>query len=346
MSVIDVNSSSTVCRRCGKAYGRLKGYFPISYGPLYKGNGYIPYCRSCIDQMYEDYLQVCKSELLAVRQMCRKLDLYWNQGIFNTVSKKNSQRTMMTSYMAAINNVKYAGKCYDDTLREYGALWTFATLKTPDIPDEEKDTSPSDGEEEECETPPDEIKSFWGPGYSDSMYWQLDERYKYWLDQYPEDAELTIGEEALLRQVCNLEISIAQSRSKNKSIEKEVNTLNSVIASLNIRPDKKKVVEGSLNESTPFGVWIRRIEDTRPIAEPDPQFQDVDGIRRYITVWFFGHLCKMLKIKNSYSRLYEEEMAKLRVDRPEYEGEDDDAVIGDIFSQADAEDDETVDSGQ
>lgn len=341
MAAIDINVSSTMCRKCGKAYGRLKGNFPVNYGPLYKGNGYIPYCRSCIDQMYEDYYSESKSELFAVRQVCRKLDLYWNQSIFNSVMKRNSQRSMMTSYMAAINNVKYAGKCYDDTLREYGALWSFGISSTPPVQVEQAAPS-ADNEENDCEAPSDEIKNFWGPGYSDSMYWQLNERYKYWLDQYPEDVELTIGEEALLRQVCNLEISIAQSRSQNKSIEKEVNTLNSIIGSLNIRPDKKKAVEGSLDESTPFGVWIRRIEDTRPVAEPDPQFRDVDGIRKYITVWFFGHLCKMLKIKNSYSRLYEDEMAKLRVERPEYEGEDDDAIIEDIFARADSDENEQV----
>lgn len=342
MAAIDINASSTMCRKCGKAYGRLKGNFPVNYGPLYKGNGYIPYCRSCIDQMYESYFSECKSEALAVRQVCRKLDLYWNQSIFNSIVRRNSQRSMMTSYITATNTPKYAGRCYDDTLREYGALWSFGigavTAPKQEITD--------DSEEIDCDAPPDEIKNFWGPGYSNSMYWQLNERYKYWLGQYPDDAELKIGEEALLRQVCNLEISIAQSRSQNKSIEKEVNTLNSVIASLNIRPDKKKAAEGSLNESTPFGVWIRKIEDTRPIAEPDPQFQDVDGVRKYITVWFFGHLCKILKIKNSYSKLYEDEMAKLRVERPEYEGEDDDAIIEDIFTHTESKDDTPVSASE
>lgn len=331
MPAIEINSSSAVCRKCGHGYGRLKGYFPVNYGSLYKGVGYLPYCRNCVDEMYEVYLAESKSSELAVRQVCRKLDLYWNKGIFASVERKNSNRSMMTGYLAAINAPKYAGKSYDDTMKENGGLWTFGSVGS-EVGVEPESTD----DNSEVSIPPDSIKEFWGPGYSDAMYWQLNERYKYWLNQYPEDAELTIGEEALLRQVCNLEFSIAQSRSQNKSIEKEVNALNSVIASLNIRPDKRKTVEGSLNETTPFGVWIRRIEDTRPIAEPDPQFRDVDGIRKYITVWFFGHLCKMLKIKNSYSRLYEDEMAKLRVERPEYEGEDDDVIIEDIFSRASA----------
>lgn len=328
----DFNGSNVYCSKCGKAYTKTKGTFSVSYGQLYKGMGFLPYCKDCVDDMYEKYYNECGDDRLAVRQMCRKLDLYWNQSLFNAVANRNSQQTIMSAYIKKTNEPKWAGKSYDDTLREYGALWTWGLSGTPAVK-----APAQDGEDaQECasDAPPESIKSFWGPGYSDLMYWQLDERYKYWLAQYPEGAELSLGEEALLRQVCNLEISIAQNRSKNKSIEKEVSTLNSVIASLNIRPDKKKAVEGTLNENTPFGVWIRRIEDTRPISEPDEQFKDVDGIRKYITVWFFGHLCKMLKIKNSYSKLYEEEMARLRVERPEYEGEDDEAVVESIFSKA------------
>lgn len=39
----------------------------------------------------------------------------------------------------------------------------------------------------------------------------------------------------------------------------------------------------------------------------------------------------MLGIKNTYCRLYEEEIAKMRVDRPEYEDEDDETLFNDIF---------------
>jgi hypothetical protein len=39
----------------------------------------------------------------------------------------------------------------------------------------------------------------------------------------------------------------------------------------------------------------------------------------------------MLNIKNSYSKLYEDEMAKIRVDHPEYEDEDDETLFNDIF---------------
>ena len=43
----------------------------------------------------------------------------------------------------------------------------------------------------------------------------------------------------------------------------------------------------------------------------------------------------MLNIKNSYVQLYEDEIAKLRVDHPEYEEDDDETLVYDIFADED-----------
>ncbi len=48
-----------------------------------------------------------------------------------------------------------------------------------------------------------------------------------------------------------------------------------------------------------------------------------------------GHLCKMLGIKNTYCKLYEDEMARLRVERPDLEEEDDEGAFSEIFGGGD-----------
>ena len=96
----------------------------------------------------------------------------------------------------------------------------------------------------------------------------------------------------------------------------------------NITQNKTK--DNTLAEQNTFGTLIRKWENERPIPEPDEEWKDVDGIVRYITVYFLGHLCKMMGIKNSYSRLYEEEMAKYKVEKPEYE-DDDEALFDAVF---------------
>ena len=92
MAAIEINASSSICRKCGTAYGRLKGYFPVSYGFLYRGTGYLPYCKECVDKMFNAYLAECKDTKMAVRQMCRKLDLYWSEKLFDAAEKQSTPR--------------------------------------------------------------------------------------------------------------------------------------------------------------------------------------------------------------------------------------------------------------
>lgn len=327
---IEMSSDVAICSRCGKKYSRRKGYFPVSYAVLHKGIGHIPVCKECIDTMYNTYLAQCNNAKDAVRQLCRKLDLYWSESVYDLVQRKSTTRSVMTQYIAKINTVSYAGKSYDDTLSEEGTLWNFI----PEINkegDEVTDVTPV--ETVEIETP-EEIIAFWGSGYSDEMYRELEQRRQYWMSKFPEGIELDVGTEALIRQICSLELDINRDRIAGKSVEKSVNALNNLLGSANLKPAQQKADGDNTQENTPFGVWIRRWETQRPVPDPDPELEDVDGIVRYISIWFLGHLCKMLGIKNTYCKLYEEEIAKMRVDRPEYEDEDDETMFNDIFGSS------------
>lgn len=332
---IEVNSASVVCTRCGTPYGRRKGYFPVSYAVLHKGIGYIPVCKDCIESLYSGYLSQCNNAKDAVRQVCRKLDLYWSDNVYGIVERKNTTRSMMTSYIAKINTVTYAGKCYDDTLLEDGTLWNW--VSDPDTDGVTRQQAPrvtDDADEENADEPEidDDVVAFWGPGYTASMYADLEQRRAYWLSRFPDDATIDIGTEALIRQVCNLEIDINRDRAAGKSIDKNVNALNTILGSMSLKPTQQKAADADAAvDNTPFGVWIKRWENQRPIPDADPELQDVDGIVRYLSIWFLGHLCKMLGIRNTYCKLYEDELAKMRVERPEYEDEDDETMFNDIF---------------
>lgn len=327
---IEMSSDVAICSRCGKKYSRRKGYFPVSYAVLHKGIGHIPVCKECIDTMYNTYLAQCNNAKDAVRQLCRKLDLYWSESVYDLVQRKSTTRSMMTQYIAKINTVSYAGKSYDDTLSEEGTLWNF----TPEVNKESAEvTDVTPVEAVEIETP-EEIIAFWGSGYSDEMYRELEQRRQYWMSKFPEGIELDVGTEALIRQICSLELDINRDRIAGKSVEKSVNALNNLLGSANLKPAQQKADGDNTQENTPFGVWIRRWETQRPVPDPDPELEDVDGIVRYISIWFLGHLCKMLGIKNTYCKLYEEEIAKMRVDRPEYEDEDDETMFNDIFGSS------------
>lgn len=337
---IEVDSARSVCGRCGIDYSRQKGYFPVSYAALHKGIKHTHICRDCIDALYEDYFAKCNDAKIAVRQMCRKLDLYWNETIFNQVAKKATVRSMMTEYIRKTATNKYAGKSYDDTLLEEGTLWSFDNSQG-DTVDVTNATNIADEAEEvpamslEDYGITEEVAAFWGPGYTPEMLVDLEQRRQYWMSRLPKEIDVDIGTEAIIRQLCSLELDINRDRAAGRSVDKNVNTLNTLLGSACLKPTQKKDDSDSSVDNTPFGVWIRRWENQRPIPEPDPELEDVDGIVRYISIWYFGHLCKMLGIKNTYCKLYEDELAKMRIERPEYDDEDDETMFNDIFGSND-----------
>lgn len=320
-----MNAESVICFRCGTKFPKRRGYFQANWGTLYKGVGFMHLCKDCIDSMYNSYFSEIGDQRAAVMQMCRKLDLFWNDSIYDIVELKSSSKSIMTQYISKINNLSYAGKSYDDTLLAEGTLWSFSKAK--------KENKVSEAAEELTETPP-EIAAFWGSGYSDEMYAELEQRRQYWMSKFPKNANLDVGTEALIRQICALELDINRDRIAGKPTDKSVNALNNLLGSANLKPTQLKNDVADSYEKTPFGVWIQRLENERPVSEPDEDMKDVDGIVRYISIWFLGHLCKMLGIKNTYCKLYEEEIEKMRVKHPEYEDEDDETMFNDIFGES------------
>ena len=237
---------------------------------------------------------------------------------------------MMTGYIARVNGLKQAGKSYDDTLREENAMWEWnATLGSEPTPQPVAHQHEAEDVASVIEVPEDVIE-FWGSDFEPEFVMKLDKRYKQWTD----GAELDKGSVSLYKQICILEEMINRDAAEGKPVDKNMNMLNTLLGSLNQKPVQKKEADSS-SDNTTFGEWIRKWENLRPIPEPDPELRDVDGIVRYITVFFFGHLARMLGIKNAYSKLYDEEIAKLRVDRPEFDGDDDETMFNEIFSSGD-----------
>ena len=332
MASIEINASSSQCRKCGKAYGRLKGNFPVSYAYLYKGQGYMPYCRDCVDNMYDAYYAVCKDSRIATRQMCRKLDLYWSESVYQFAELRAANRSMMTAYIARINSGSNAGKSYDDTLIEEGTLWIDSAISVQDADEVSQDqtiTTKVDADPE--------LVDFWGEDYSANFLIRLDKRYKKWTK---DQGDLEPGSVSLFKHICILEETIATDSAAGRPVDKNVNTLNSLLGSLNLKPAQKKddSASGSI-DNAPMGVWIRRFENERPIPDPDPELRDVDKIVHYIQVFFLGHLAKMLGKTTVYSKMYEKEIARLRVEDPTLSGEyeDDEEFFENRFAVEDGD---------
>lgn len=337
----------TYCLRCSTAYKTKTGNFPAVRSQLYAANeGFLPICRDCVEDMYNHYMKVLGDERQAIRRICMKFDLYWSESIYQMLDKPTKIKSRISNYIAKTTLNPFKDKSFDTTIDEeqsmgVGGVGMYIESALPSVEDGDEDGMASDSGDDNViaglsQDIIQELIDFWGSGLAPSFYIELDKRYKFWTGG--DDSTMDIAARAIIKQICMLEVTINRDSAQGKSIEKNVNALNNLLGSANLKPVQKKD-SGIDNaaDNTPFGVWIRKIENTEPIPEPEDEFKDVDGIARYIHIWFFGHLCKMVGIKNSYSRMYEEEMARLRVEKPEYEEEDDDAIFEDLFSRTKSE---------
>lgn len=321
-SMQDDTPEEFYCSRCKKKYKKQKSNFPASQSPLYKGNGgYLTHCYNCIEELFEHYEDVLNSEEEAIKRICLKFDIYWNKEIYSIACKSSATNARIRAYISKTNLYKYIGKTFDDTLDEMGSVVSYASNDIEAQFDGENVTVSND------------IIEFWGAGFEPLFYLELDRKYKHWTKNL--QLPLEESEEAIYKQICILEATINRDSAAGKPIEKNVNALNSLLGSANLKPSQKKQEDAvdTAFDKTPFGLGIRYFENSKPIPEPDPEFKDVDNIIKYISVWFLGHLCKMLGIKNTYCKLYEQELEKLRVDRPDLEDEDDEALFNDIFGE-------------
>lgn len=312
------------CCRCKKKYARQKANFPASQSTLYKGNGgYLTICNNCVDELFEHYRAALGNEPDAIRRICLKFDFYWNPEIYAMLNKASTSQSRVRAYISKTNLYKFIGKTFDDTLDEEYAQKLEDDMEEAERKAQEevvvKSIEPVYKEDEIVVDK--EIVQYWGTGFTPDMYIELENRRAYWMSQYPEGTILNPGEEGILRQICNLEISINQDRAAGRPIEKSVNALNTLFGSMNIKPSQKKEVEENY---IPFGVEIARFEDNTPIPEPDEDFKDVDRLRYNILTWFLGSLCKTAGIKNQYSQMFEDEVSKYTVERPKYNDIDDD----------------------
>lgn len=325
-----------VCLRCGHSHEQQKRYFPSSHSPMFRGNGgYLPFCGDCLDEMLYEYKLKYGDESAAMRHMCMKLDIYWHPEIYDMVYKGNTSNSRIKSYISRSNLLKYANKCYDDTLddeRKAEENERRSEHIKAVVADQNSENNEDMNGAVVIPPPTPETIAFWGIGFTPDMYYELNARYEKWTK---DKGELDNSAESLYKTICILECKIVRDTIAGKPVEQSANTINTLLGSLNQKPVQKQQDEvDSSFDNMPFGVGIRMCENTRPIPKPKPEFQDVDGIVRYISIWFLGHLCKMLNIRNTYCKLYEDEMARLRVEREVSDEEDDEGAFNDIFGDS------------
>lgn len=321
------SSQKFICCRCGTAYSRQKGYFPVSHSPMYRGTGYLPICSDCIDSVYEQYREMLVDDREAMRRICMKLDLYWDDSIYDMVERTAGVHSRVRNYIGKTNLMKYIDKTFDDTLLEEAAK---NLEKNADSFKFEENMLPVN-DKDDLSSVEQRVIDFWGRGYDAMFYDDLEKRYANWTNGL---GELSPVQESLYKQVCLNEVIIFRSGAKGEATDKATKNLLDALGSLNIKPSQtKNDAQDADLEKLPLGVGIQTWEFSRPLPETPDKLKDKSHMIKDITVWFLGHACKMVGLRNSYCKMYEQAMDELRVKKPECADEDDDTMLTDIFGE-------------
>ena len=304
----DPSTIKYICIGCRRSYNKQKTNFQTTQSLLYRGNNYyLPWCNRCVDEAFERLKNdrgLSNEE--ATKQLCSKFDMYWSKRVFDAMPTSiPANSSIPRQYFRRTNLQQYAGKTYDDTIDEEIAE-KLADARITYLQVEEEDTVDVS----------DELIQRWGPDRPSLSYFDLQKRYDELTGGRTVDSPAT---ELLVRQACLSSYEIDQLQKDGKPFEKQQSSLVNILGSLNLKPSQIKADERDSGlENMPLGVGIQRWEQTRPIPEPDDSWKDVDGIKKYLNVWFLGTLCNMVGVENKYSAEYEDELEKYNVARPDY----------------------------
>lgn len=304
------------CCCCGKVYTNQKTSFPFSQSVFFKGNNNrLPICNHCFCDMTTQYQEKLfdGNEDEAIKRMCLHWDMYLSDELLTASKKINVNNLRPKSYIKNCNLLQYAGKTYDTYLQEQESQ---AINSLEDFEDAQKESSVKISEKNTIKT--------WGFGFSAEEYVYLNSQYEDWKSKVVIDGK---AKEVLVRDLCVAKL-LQQNALLDKNIDLYTNLQKSyqvTLSNANLNPRQEDASDK--NGELPLGVMIARFENDQPIPEPMECWKDADGIMKLVNNYFLGHLCKMLDLKNKYSKYYEEEMAKHRVEIPELEELDDEEVF-------------------
>ena len=298
------------CTCCGVKYKTQKGNFLMSGSPLFAGNnGYVTICRSCTDNLYNRVLGEFNGDAeKAIDYICGIFDLYFNEEVVASTKDIVAPNTRISVYPSRLNMAQYSkhrGKTYLDTIKE--------RFDRPKIENDEVIGESLDPQDDLSDISPETIK-FFGSGLTADDYRYLQEQYNDWTTRYTCE---TKAQELMFKKICLAQLADEEAHRKRdpKEIEKTTRILQSLLTDLNITPRQDSANLASGQDT--FGTLIKKLENERPVSEPQEQWKDVDGIHKYIDTWFFGRLCELVDIQNPNENKYQEEVAKYSIAPPQ-----------------------------
>lgn len=301
------------CFYCGNEF--VETNFYKSNSILYENIGKIPYCKQCIEKLYQYYYsrytnEGCLSpEKKAIKRVCMALDIYYKEAVYNSamqkVNESDNDISPMGQYMRVIQLSQYNKRkeTYENTIAE-AEKEILAMASISDISNEV--------------TVDQKTIDFFGRGFSDDDYIYLKKEYDDWTARHECK---TKAQEEIFKRICFKQLEILKATRLGEDTKNLDATYRDLLDAAKLQP--KQNAGDAMSDNQTLGTLIDKWENERPLPEIDEELRDVDNIGLYVDTFFKGHTCKMLDKKNAFSNLYSAMMKKFTVNKPEYESDED-----------------------
>lgn len=284
--------------------------------------GYFPICKECIQMIAAQRKRESDPPNETRESIMKVLELM----------DKPYDDALYTKLCAGMADQKYDVK----TKKNWSSIFAVYITNIQSLPQYKgkkwKDSKFGSYEERPVEEQFDENSEFFklakehfGTEYSLPDLNFLEKEYSDWCDKYECN---TKAQEEVFKNIAFTQLELHKARLNGEQTDKLTATLQKLMETGNITPKQNK--PDLTNGIESFGQLIQKMEETRPAPDIDPELADVDKIGTYISVFFLGHLCKMLGIKNKYAKMYNDYMQQYSAKRPEFTGDEDSE---DIFAK-------------
>lgn len=309
------------CSCCGASWDSPKSHFSKSASVLYQANdGYINICNSCRDMYYYQLVDLYNgNEAHAIKHFCQQFDIIFHEDALTASRQISADRSRISHYQAKKNLGQTArvGSTYIDGMK--------ADFENKQKENRESIIETLDDLDSDKKTKQKTVK-FFGTGFSDDDYQYLQDQYTDWTTRCECK---TKAQEEVFKRICFKQLEILKANRAGLDTKDLDKTFQDYLDTANLKPKQNNL--DALSDAQTFGTLLAKWENEKPLPEIDEELQDVDKIGLYIDVFFRGHLAKMMGLKNGLSNLYNKFIKKYTVEKPEYEGDEDNEALFDAI---------------
>lgn len=274
---------------------RTKGLRSVQYFSNIEHHlfGYIPICKDCMNKFVLD--KNGDVVLEKVDLLLRMIDMCFWEDIYEKASKAYYEASEENDFGFMSWYIRYLflnSKEYEPFGYINGQYPTIEVMFMDDTLDDEETRVL------------DEIKDFWGEGFTINEYRILEKKYAEWLNSTDSDK---LSTRKMIKLICMKELEIERIRAKGGTTGKAEKELMDLMNTANLTPKTMSALNES--ESTKvFGVWLRDIEKYRPAEyyQDKSIYKDHDNIQGYFERFVLRPLKNLLCGTREFDKEFQE----------------------------------------